>query len=110
MAVYATRTFGLPVSVDGTPPGAPLAFHLEQNYPNPFNPSTTINYTVGHAGKVTLTIFNLLGQEIATIVDGEVVAGRHEARWNAAGAASGVYFYRLNAGGYTSTRKLIVLK
>jgi hypothetical protein len=85
-------------------------FLLKQNYPNPFNPSTTISYDLPTRSHVTLKIFNLLGQEVATLVNGEVEAGRHQMQWNARGLSSGVYFYRLQAGKFVETRKLILLR
>jgi hypothetical protein len=83
---------------------------LEQNYPNPFNPSTTIRYALPHRSQVTLTVFNTLGQQVATLVAGEVDAGFHEVTFDASGLASGVYFYRLHAGGYTQIRKMLLVR
>ena len=90
---------------------------LEQNYPNPFNPSTEIRYELPQAGgskseisHVTLKIFDLLGREAATLVDGARRAVRYAVQWNAAGFPGGVYFYRLQANGTTVTRSMIVLK
>jgi len=88
---------------------------LAQNYPNPFNPETTIKYQIAEKSPVTLRIYNFLGQEIATLVDEVKEAGFYELRWqgeNASGQAlpSGVYVYRLQAGDYMETRKLILLK
>jgi hypothetical protein len=85
-------------------------FALYQNYPNPFNPSTTISYDVPTSSHVTLRIFNILGQEVATLVDGEVQAGRHQVRWDAAGLASAVYLCQLKANGFVETKKLILLR
>jgi hypothetical protein len=83
---------------------------LEQNYPNPFNPTTTIRYAIPHASFVRLTIHNVLGQEVATLVDGEQTAGVNSVEWNAAGFASGVYFYRLRVGGNSTTMKLLLAR
>jgi hypothetical protein len=83
---------------------------LRQNYPNPFNPSTTIRYGLPHRSTVQLTVFNTLGQQVATLVQGEQEAGYHEVRFDASGLSSGVYFYRLSAGTYVETRKLLLLK
>jgi photosystem II stability/assembly factor-like uncharacterized protein len=88
----------------------PTAFALAQNYPNPFNPSTTISYELPTNSRVTLKIFNLLGQEVATLVDGQQDAGSHALQWNAANVSSGVYFYRLQADNFSQTRKLLLLK
>jgi hypothetical protein len=88
----------------------PASFALFQNYPNPFNPTTTIRYALPKRSQVTLTVFNTLGQQMAMLVNGEVEAGYHEARFDARGLASGVYFYRLTAGGYSQIRKLCIVK
>lgn len=79
-------------------------------FPNPFNPSTTIRYGLPNRSHVTLTVFNTLGQEIAALVDREMDAGYHEAAFDASGLASGVYLYRLRAGIYVETRKLVVVR
>jgi hypothetical protein len=92
------------------PTTLPTTFQLHQNYPNPFNPSTTISYDLPTRSHVTLRIFNVLGQEVATLVDGEVQAGRHEVGWNAARMTSGVYWYQLKANRFIETKKLILLR
>ena len=89
---------------------APKGYTLEQNYPNPFNPSTMIKYSLKKPGHVYLRIYNLNGQEIETIVDKYQAAGEHEITWQATGFSSGVYFYKLQAGEFSETRKLILLK
>jgi photosystem II stability/assembly factor-like uncharacterized protein len=88
----------------------PSDFALMQNYPNPFNTSTTIQYAVGKSGLVSLTVYDLLGQEVAVLVDGERPAGIHSVVWDASTQASGVYFYRLQADTFIDTKKLILLK
>jgi photosystem II stability/assembly factor-like uncharacterized protein len=88
----------------------PRAFILVQNYPNPFNPSTTIRYGVPHRSHVTLMVFNPLGQTIAELVNGDIDAGFHEVQFNATNLASGVYFYRLQTGDFSQTRKLCVIR
>ncbi len=88
----------------------PDNFILEQNYPNPFNPSTTINYSISQTSSVTLKIFDLLGNEVATLVNEEKPAGNYTAHFNAAKMASGTYFYRMTAGNLMQTKKLIILK
>ena len=94
-----------------TPPGgSPLDFVLYQNFPNPFNPGTTIQYRVPVSSRVTLTLFDLLGQPVATLVDGVESPGLKSVRFQAGSLASGVYYCRLRAGDYTETRKLILEK
>ena len=98
-----------PVGV-GEGGGIPAAFVLSQNYPNPFNPATTIRYGLPHASHVTLVVFNTLGQQVASLVSEEQQAGFHEVRFENPGIASGVYFYRIQAGDFVATRKLLMLK
>jgi hypothetical protein len=88
----------------------PLVFSLESNYPNPFNPTTTIAFTLPEPERVKLTVFDLQGNAVATLVNGRTEAGRHTAVFDGAGLPSGVYFYRLEAGNSTETRQLVLLK
>ena len=88
----------------------PEQFILCQNYPNPFNSSTTIRYSSPARSHMTLTVYNMLGQQVATLVEGEVEAGYHEVTFDASNRASGVYLYRLTAGGYVQTCRLILLR
>jgi len=88
----------------------PTAYALEQNYPNPFNPKTSISFALPNAGHVSLKVYNVLGQEVATLVDGHMEAGNQSAEWEASEFSSGVYFYRLNAERYTQTLKMMLLK
>jgi hypothetical protein len=90
--------------------GIPIAFSLDQNYPNPFNPSTIIRYSIPQNGSVTLKVYNVLGEEVATLFDATQKAGVYEAQFNGANFASGVYFYSLHAGNYYSVKKLLLLK
>lgn len=85
-------------------------FDLYQNYPNPFNPTTTISFSLPSRLIVSLKIFDLLGREVSTIVSEELQAGSYTRQWGAANMASGLYFYRLQAGTYTETKKLLLLK
>jgi hypothetical protein len=89
---------------------AVASFALEQNYPNPFNLSTVINYQLPLKSYVTMKIFNLLGQETATLVNEKKEAGSYSVRWNAAGVPSGVYFYRLQTGSFIETKRMVLLK
>jgi len=88
----------------------PAAFALEQNYPNPFNPSTVIRYSLPVTGYVTLKVYNALGQEVASLVNEELKPGTYEVRWDASGFASGVYFYRLQAGSLAEMKKLMLIR
>lgn len=90
--------------------GYPKQFALLQNYPNPFNPATTISFTLPSRSFVSLKVFDGLGREVATIVSGEMSAGSYSKQWDASGLPSGVYFYRLQAGSFTETKKLILLR
>jgi len=88
----------------------PLEYALEQNYPNPFNPSTTIKYSIPEDGFVKLAIYNMLGEEVASIVSNVQKAGRYEVNFNANGLASGVYVYRIEAANFTASKKLMLMK
>ncbi|MGH7601716.1 MAG: T9SS type A sorting domain-containing protein [bacterium] len=89
---------------------APAEFRLYQNYPNPFNPETAIKFKLPKSSFATLRIYNLSGQEIATLISGFKTAGEHEVKWQTHGLPSGVYFYRLQAGVFSETRKLFLQK
>ena len=101
--------------VDPDDPALPRRFDLAQNYPNPFNPVTTIEYSLPHRDHVTIEVFNILGQKIRTLVDREEPAGSYEIIWDATDdsgrpAATGVYLYRLRAGEYRETKKMLLLR
>jgi hypothetical protein len=88
----------------------PTEFGLSQNYPNPFNPTTEIRFSVGTYGHTSLRVFDLLGREVAKLMNEEKPAGSYRMTWNASGIPSGVYFYRLEAGGLVETRKLVLVR
>jgi hypothetical protein len=88
----------------------PLTFALNQNYPNPFNPSTTIRYSIPAASQVTLKIYNLLGQEVASLVNAAQKPGNYEVSFNASSLTSGMYVYRIQAGTFIETKKMMLLK
>jgi Secretion system C-terminal sorting domain len=97
--------------VEATVVAAPAVFALLQNYPNPFNPTTNISFTVPSAGRATLKILNILGQEVATLFNGEAQAGIvNQVQFNASGLASGMYFSRLEQNGKTRMTKMSLLK
>jgi hypothetical protein len=88
----------------------PLSCSLEQNYPNPFNPSTRIEYEIKSAGMVTMRIFNILGQVVATLMDEKQEAGKHFVLFDASKLSSGVYFYKITSGNFIDTKKMILMK
>jgi photosystem II stability/assembly factor-like uncharacterized protein len=88
----------------------PTGYSLLQNYPNPFNPSTTFRYSIPIQSKVVIKVYDILGNEIATLMDEEKSAGTYELTWNATNLSSGIYFYQLKAGDYIDTKKMILLK
>jgi hypothetical protein len=96
--------------VEQLSPTAPKTFLLEQNYPNPFNPSTTIRYQLPVASEVKLEVYDVLGKKIATLVNERQSAGSYQVVWNASGLSSGTYFYRLQAGTFVETKKMIMVK
>jgi len=110
--VYGDTTV---VSVEDETPNLPTEFSLSQNYPNPFNPSTAIRFTIPsnvkrETSNVTLKVYDILGREIATLVNEEKSAGSYEVEFDATNLSSGVYFYQLRAGGFVDTKKLILIK
>ena len=88
----------------------PDRFHLSQNYPNPFNPTTVINYELPEAGKVIISIFDILGNEVKLLINEELPAGNYKVEFDATGLPSGIYFYRLQAGDFIKTRQMLLLK
>ncbi|MDH3891870.1 MAG: right-handed parallel beta-helix repeat-containing protein [candidate division Zixibacteria bacterium] len=96
--------------VSDDPALLPGVFSLDQNYPNPFNPSTTINFALPIAAQVKLEIFNIVGQRVTTVIDGQMDAGIHQVTWGSGNHASGIYLYRLSAGSFIETKKMILLK
>ena len=115
------QTIELPVTVSGgkagvdpmlepAPEREPFVTALEQNFPNPFNPRTTIAFTLAGEGHVVLEVFDVGGKRVASLVDGVKGAGRHAIDFDGASLSSGIYFYRLNAGGIVQQRKMILLK
>ena len=88
----------------------PRSFQLEQNYPNPFNPSTTISYQLSEVSIVKLNVYDILGRQVATLVNGRQNAGNYNVTFNASNLSTGVYFYKLQAGTYSDTKKLMLIK
>ncbi len=110
-AYYSTTT-----DVNDKSKALPAQFELAQNYPNPFNPSTTIKYSIPRSTEyfsvqqTTLKVYDILGREVATLVNKEQKPGNYEIKFNADDLGSGIYFYRLQSGGFTQSRKMILLK
>ena len=101
-----------PRAIASHPPelAAPDGFRLEQNFPNPFNPSTIIRYALPRRARVTLSVFSVLGQQVSLLQHGDQDAGSHEVRFDARDLPSGVYFYRLSAGSFTETKRLLLIR
>lgn len=102
--------FANETNVDEMQQRGPDGFRLSQNFPNPFNPTTMIRYTIPEAGAVSLKVYDLLGEKVATLVDHEQQAGTHNVNFNATHLPSGIYFYRIEAEGFESTRKMMLLQ
>ncbi len=106
-AVYDTIP---PIGIQNLNTGVPKVYNLEQNYPNPFNPVTKIKFDIPQFSDVKLTVYDLLGNEVAQLFNGKLEAGYYEADFNAASYASGVYFYRIDAGNFQSVKRMILVK
>ena len=108
--VVIQRTVDVPTAVEALNSSLPAAFSLEQNYPNPFNPSTTIRFSLPQLAPVVVRVFDILGGEQAVLVHETLQAGTYAVDFDASHLASGVYFYRVDAGGHSLTRKLTLVK
>jgi hypothetical protein len=108
--IFTVGTFTSLADVEELPVNIPVEFSLKQNYPNPFNPSTTILFDIPVKSFVTLKIYDLIGREIATLASEELSAGSYTRIWNAGRFATGIYFYRLQAGSFINTKKLLLIK
>jgi len=98
------------VAVDDEAARKPQTFALNQNYPNPFNPETVISFSIPKTEEVSLVVYNLIGEEVARLIDESKHSGNYTVEWNASNVASGIYFYRLQAGDFVLTRKMVLLK
>lgn len=98
-----------PTSVEKERINLPEGYRLSQNYPNPFNPSTTISFSIPIKSFVSLKVYDSIGSEVATIVNGELSAGNHTRQWHPVNMPSGIYFYRLQAGNFSVTKKLVLM-
>ena len=106
--IYTTRIDDVDTNVDL--PQEPRAFHLAQNYPNPFNPETIIDFQIVTPGQVNLAVYNLSGQLVSTLVDGELASGTHQVRFDASALASGVYVYRLTSNNMSQAKKMVLVR
>ena len=109
-SAYLYTGFATPVGVESEIAGLPAEFALSQNYPNPFNPETVIEFALPRSGDVSLVVYNLRGEEVALLLSGTMPAGNHRVSWDASNVSSGIYFYRLQAGDFVQTRKMVLLK
>jgi hypothetical protein len=97
-------------AVNSAPSSTPAQYSLSQNYPNPFNPSTTINYQIPQSGKVSLIVYDILGREVASLVNGFKSAGSYTITFNSSSLPSGIYFYQLKVNDFLFLKKMILLK
>ena len=100
----------LNVEVEQNSLNVPGEFQLQQNYPNPFNPTTTIEFALPKQSSITLKLFDILGREVAILVDAELESRVHKINFDGQDLASGIYFYRIHAAGFLKTKKLMLLK
>jgi len=111
--VFWTDTFSIDViatDIANEPSALPKIFSLNQNYPNPFNPSTIINFELPIRNHVELSIYNLIGQKVVTLINENKKAGSYQVEWDASGFSSGVYYYKIDAGEFQAVRKMILLR
>jgi hypothetical protein len=108
--INSGRGHYIPTNIGGNNPGIPLEYKLHQNYPNPFNPVTKISYDIPKSGIVSLMVYDVLGNEIKSLVNGFISAGKYDYEFNASKLSSGIYYYMLISGDFNSTKKMILLK
>jgi hypothetical protein len=101
---------GVPVGIENPNSQIPNVYALNQNYPNPFNPTTSISFALPKAGVVELKVYDILGKEVATLVNGFNQAGSHTVNFDASGLSSGIYFYTLKSADFTDTKKMVLVK
>jgi hypothetical protein len=109
-SVLSNTVSGLITGVSQHSSKNPSHYALEQNYPNPFNPSTSIQFDLPQTGFTTLKVYNLLGQEVATLVNETKPAGSYTVQWNALNMTTGMYFYKLTSGALTQVKKMVLVK
>ena len=99
-----------PIGITNLNTGVPKVYSLHQNYPNPFNPSTKIKFDIPAQGHVTIKLYDILGNEVATLLDAEQNPGYYAAEFNASSYASGVYFYKMETPSFTSVKRMVLVK
>jgi hypothetical protein len=109
-AGYWSEPSGTATGIEPTTPAAPLSSRLAQNHPNPFNPTTTIEFALSEAGRVEIQLFDAGGRRVRTLLDEHRQAGVHQLVLSANELASGVYWYRLQSGGFRAARRMVLLK
>jgi flagellar hook assembly protein FlgD len=107
---WDSASVNISVTSVGENPSSPTVFKLYDNYPNPFNPSTSIRYSIPEGSFTSIKIYNSLGSEVATIVNETKSAGTYEVEFNASNLSSGIYYYTLQAGSFSETKKMILMK
>lgn len=107
---YATLKYSVLTAIEPVSSEIPASYMLYDNYPNPFNPNTNIRFAIPVAGYVKLTLFDMLGREVETLVNGNLTAGTYNTAWNASNHSSGVYFYKIQAGNFSEIKKMILVK
>jgi len=107
LALFTNRIL---TAIDNISSGIPENYVLSQNYPNPFNPSTNVNISIPQSSFVTVKVYDVLGKEVSTLVNEELMAGSYKFNFNARELASGIYFYRITAGNFIQTKKMILLR
>ena len=110
MQAWTAAVSVLPVGVSGSNNEVPATFELKQNFPNPFNPNTSISFNLPSESGVKLEVFDITGKNIATLVNETKAAGNYKYDFNASNLSSGIYFYKLTAGSFVSTKKMILNK
>ncbi len=109
-AIQASRTKYTVLTDVEDESSTPVIFNLAQNYPNPFNPTTKISFSIPESGIVNLKIYDLLGGEVAELINSEMKTGNHSINFDASNLSSGMYFYKIETGSYSQTRKMMLLK
>ncbi|KAF0215444.1 MAG: hypothetical protein FD178_1728 [Ignavibacteria bacterium] len=109
-AVQVQQISAVVTDLEGNKDNLPVSYELKQNYPNPFNPTTEIAFTLANQENVSLVVYNIIGQEVATLISSPMSAGSHAVKFNASNLSSGIYLYRLKAGNFVSIKKMILLK